>query len=154
MRPRTSLPCLGFCFSICSIAYLQPKNIPFAPTAITRSHSSSVVSNSAARPCAAALFTIISRQPYFFTVLATSFFTSLSSVTSVFINVESPLEFIIASTVFSPPSSGSSRISATTTFAPSLAALVEIDFPIPDAPPVTIKTLSFKRMLVFFAVGN
>ena len=60
----------------------------------------------------------------------------------------------IASTVFWPPSSGVSRISATTTLAPSLAALTEIDFPIPEAPPVTITTRSFKRIIICFDVGN
>jgi hypothetical protein len=34
-----------------------------------------------------------------------------------------------------------------TTLAPSLAKMRAVDAPIPDAAPVTIATLSFKRML-------
>ena len=85
-----------------------------------------------------ALFTAISSLPKFFTVSSTSLLLSSGLEESAFTKMASPLLFLISSTNSFP---WASLMSLTTTFAPSLANRIAVDYPIPEPVPVIMATL-------------
>src|SRR5215469_5339761 len=72
--------------------------------------------------------------------------TSSQRPTSVLWKDAVPPARVMSSTVRSPPSTGSSVTSATTTLAPSLANMIAIARPIPEAAPVTTAVLPASRL--------
>src|SRR5215469_14675698 len=131
------------CF-IASTACFVPRNTPREFTAISRSHASVSSMSATALPLMPALLTRISSLPCFCTVAATTAFQSSSFVTSRRMNSAVPLARVISAATWRP---SSSSMSATTTFAPSLAKRRAVAAPMPEAAPVTIATFPSRRML-------
>src|SRR5215831_17400555 len=122
------------------ISYFRHNQTPFKLITRTRSQVSSVHSWRGARgrkPMPALLWAQ-SSLPYVSTALEMSACTSTAWDTSVLTKVASPPFSVMRWTVCCPPSS---FMSATTSFAPSLANVRAVALPIPDAPPVTSATL-------------
>ena len=136
-----------FCFCMNGITDFMHINAPRTFTAISWSHSSTVISRKGLGfkvPKIAALFTKISTRPYSLTVSRTVFSTESSLDTSVVMFIAFPPLLIISFSNFSPLS-----ISAMTMFAPSLAISRAYSAPIPWAAPVIIATLSFSLAMFF-----
>ncbi len=120
-------------FSITGMAYLLIKKIDLTLTAITRSHSSSVVSNTVARRIIPALLNRMSSPSNSSTVSRTARRQSAAWLTSQRIKMACPPSSLIVWTTLSPPTSSRSAMA---TAAPSRANRVAVARPIPDAPPV------------------
>src|SRR6185437_2371836 len=98
-----------------------------------------------------ALFTRMSSLPYAASVASISRAHSSSLVTSICTKRASPPDLRMSAATLSPMSA---RISATTTLAPSLANSRASASPMPCPPPVTIATLSLRRISFLPCVGR
>src|SRR3954452_20403783 len=129
--------------AICSAASLVPRKTLVWLTAMMRFHPSNPSGSPTELPEIPALLTRMSRLPQVSTVLPISASQSGSLVTSIVAEVASPPPARISAAT---ASACSWRISATTTLAPSWAKSRASASPIPCAAPVTIATLSCRRM--------
>ena len=134
-------PAPAFC--ICGMTACIPRKTPRAFTSICSSQVW-VLSRSGWLPLTPALLTRISIWPNVEIVSPTTLAQPVSFVTSSVRNRAWPPESLILATTSVP---SASRISVTMTQAPSAANSSAVDAPIPHAAPVTIATLSLRRIL-------
>jgi len=131
---------------MCGTACLTARNDPFTLTAITRSHSASVICSIGFTRRTPALLKRMSIRPQRVAVSSTIRRTSASLETSTSMgNASNPSEQMHRAVSSAPILDRS----ATPTFAPSRAKAIALARPIPLAAPVTIATfpLSFKGMV-------
>src|SRR3972149_5272009 len=140
----TILPGLP-CATICLAAYLLNKNGPVNVTAITRSHSSLVMSRICLLSEIAALLTRISIFPHSPTTSLTRRSISDSLATSATNAIASPPAFLMSAATLSPRTLSRST---TAIFAPSEASSFAVSSPILRPAPVMIATCPFSFIIV------
>src|SRR5438094_10590877 len=138
------LTMLPFAFLRWGIKNLEQRKTPPRFTAISRFHSSTVVSSIVLFTWTAALLKSVWTSEKAFKVWVTSLWTEAGSATSVSRERARPPPASICLTVSAAPAR---LISATTTRAPSLANSLALARPIPDPAPVMTATRSLSFIL-------
>src|ERR1051325_9911812 len=129
---------------MCGTPYLQKRKTECRLTAITLSQSSSGRSTIGLNVIIAASLTMTLTWRHLSTAASIAACTSAEFETSAFTKILSPPASLIILTVSLPCASFRST---TTTLPPSAAKRSHAARPMPDPPPLTIQTLSLKRML-------